>query len=211
MNTRIAKVDFPTAVVSKHSTREKSIRHGHPSTLHLWWARRFLTAYRAMLMALLLPDPCDAKCPEEFRTTAGGIVTQNTGMEYCTYEPTGKVRRRSAKGDPHLYWGFRQLGQLDKSRLPFGSPCSCKGSPSRRDTAGCRPLCRRRVDSAVEELFTNPPSGQLLLPGFKELMSFPRMDSIGCCGVELSRRQNHYEKGSSSLSCPDLGANRSRS
>jgi len=36
---RLAEVDFPIAVVSRHSAREKSIRHGHPSTLHLWWAR----------------------------------------------------------------------------------------------------------------------------------------------------------------------------
>ena len=35
----LAEVDFPIAAVSKHATREKSIRHGHPSTLHLWWAR----------------------------------------------------------------------------------------------------------------------------------------------------------------------------
>jgi len=41
---RLAEVDFPIAVVSKHSAREKSIRHGHPSTLHLWWARRPLAA-----------------------------------------------------------------------------------------------------------------------------------------------------------------------
>ena len=37
---RLAEVDFPIADVSKHAAREKSIRHGHPSTLHLWWARR---------------------------------------------------------------------------------------------------------------------------------------------------------------------------
>jgi len=43
----LAEVDFPIAVVSKHSAREKSIRHGHPSTLHLWWARRPLAACRA--------------------------------------------------------------------------------------------------------------------------------------------------------------------
>jgi len=67
---RLAEVDFPIAVVSKHSAREKSIRHGHPSTLHLWWARRPLAACRAMLMALLLPDPCDEHCPEEFKAQA---------------------------------------------------------------------------------------------------------------------------------------------
>jgi len=45
---RLAEVDFPIAVVSRHAAREKSIRHGHPSTLHLWWARRPLAACRAM-------------------------------------------------------------------------------------------------------------------------------------------------------------------
>ena len=60
---RLAEVDFPIAAVSKHAVREKSIRHGHPSTLHLWWARRPLASSRAMLMALLLPDPADPHCP----------------------------------------------------------------------------------------------------------------------------------------------------
>ena len=41
---RLGEVDFPIAVVSKHAAREKSIRHGHPSTLHLWWAPRLLAA-----------------------------------------------------------------------------------------------------------------------------------------------------------------------
>src|SRR5712691_10865293 len=67
---RLAEVDFPIAVVSKHAAREKSIRHGHPSTLHLWWARRPLAACRAMLMALLLPDPCGPHCPAEFKSKA---------------------------------------------------------------------------------------------------------------------------------------------
>lgn len=67
---RLAEVDFPIAAVSKHSAREKSVHRGHPSTLHLWWARRPLAACRAMLMALLLPDPCDENCPEEFKREA---------------------------------------------------------------------------------------------------------------------------------------------
>jgi adenine-specific DNA methylase len=67
---RLAEVDFPIAVVSKHAAREKSIRHGHPSTLHLWWARRPLASCRAMLLALLLPDPGDPHCPEEFKNGA---------------------------------------------------------------------------------------------------------------------------------------------
>ena len=73
---RLAEVDFPIAVVSKHSAREKSIRHGHPSTLHLWWARRPLAACRSMLLALLLPDPCDPHCPVEFKTKACALFQQ---------------------------------------------------------------------------------------------------------------------------------------
>ena len=71
---RLAEVDFPIAEVSRHAAREKSIRHGHPSTLHLWWARRPLASSRAVLMALLLPDPCDAHCPEAFKETARKLL-----------------------------------------------------------------------------------------------------------------------------------------
>ena len=76
---RLAEMDFPIAEVSKHAVREKSIRHGHPSTLHLWWARRPLASCRALLMALLLPDPCDAHCPEEFKSKARQILLDLNG------------------------------------------------------------------------------------------------------------------------------------
>ena len=58
---RLAEVDFPIAEVSRHAVREKSIRYGHPSTLHLWWTQRPLASSRAALTASLLPDPdpCD--------------------------------------------------------------------------------------------------------------------------------------------------------
>ncbi|MBI4527346.1 MAG: DUF1156 domain-containing protein [Deltaproteobacteria bacterium] len=76
---RLAEVDFPIAVVSKHAAREKSIRHGHPSTLHLWWARRPLAACRAILLGLLLPDPCDEHCPEEFEQKARELLPKVQG------------------------------------------------------------------------------------------------------------------------------------
>ena len=65
--------------MSKHSAREKSIRHGHPSTLHLWWARRPLAACRAMLLGLLLPDPCDPLCPEDFKKLARELLPKVQG------------------------------------------------------------------------------------------------------------------------------------
>src|ERR1700694_4535268 len=71
---RLIEVDFPIAAVSMHSAREKSIRHGHPATLHLWWARRPLAACRAIILSLLLPDPCDPSCPSEFKSKARTIL-----------------------------------------------------------------------------------------------------------------------------------------
>ena len=76
---RLAEVDFPIAVVSKHAAREKSIRHGHPSTLHLWWARRPLASCRAVLLGLLVPDPCDPACPEAFKRQARGLLPKTSG------------------------------------------------------------------------------------------------------------------------------------
>ena len=76
---RLAEVDFPIAEVSRHAAREKSIRHGHPSTLHLWWARRPLASSRAVLLALLMPDPCDPYCPPEFKTRARELLLEMRG------------------------------------------------------------------------------------------------------------------------------------
>ena len=77
---RLAEVDFPIAQVSRHAAREKSIRHGHPSTLHLWWARRPLASSRAVLLALLLPDPCDPLCPPEFKARARELLLRMLGL-----------------------------------------------------------------------------------------------------------------------------------
>ncbi|MEU2304854.1 DUF1156 domain-containing protein [Streptomyces misionensis] len=55
--TKLIEVSLPLEAINRESAREKSIRHGHPSTLHLWWARRPLAAARAMLFAQLVDDP----------------------------------------------------------------------------------------------------------------------------------------------------------
>jgi len=56
LSKRLIEVDFPIRKVSEESVREKNIRHGHISTLHIWWARRPLAASRATALAALLPD-----------------------------------------------------------------------------------------------------------------------------------------------------------
>ncbi len=88
---RLAEVDFPIAEVSKHSAREKSIRHGHPSTLHLWWARRPLAACRAVLLGLLWPDPCDPRCPEGFKQNVRELLPSVQGRVGPTDEDLRKA------------------------------------------------------------------------------------------------------------------------
>ena len=65
---KLIEVDLPLDAINAESAREKSIRHGHPSTLHLWWARRPLAACRAVIFASLVDDPGD--CTAEFPTVA---------------------------------------------------------------------------------------------------------------------------------------------
>jgi len=72
---RLIEVDLPIRRISEHARHEKSVRHGHISTLHLWWARRPLAACRGVLLAALLPDPADSRTPTAFCGAATAALT----------------------------------------------------------------------------------------------------------------------------------------
>ena len=123
---KLIEVALPLEDINRESAREKSIRHGHPSTLHLWWARRPLAACRAVLFAQLVDDP--SAHPDQFpteeeqkaeRERLHGIISRLVVWENIHDE---KLLQRSARGDP----------EVDR-REPAADP---------------RPVCRRRVDSA---------------------------------------------------------------
>jgi adenine-specific DNA methylase len=85
---RLIEVDLPIKRISAHARREKSIRHGHISTLHIWWARRPLAACRAVVCAALWPDPADDLCPESFRESARKLMRHWAGehLGLCSAE-----------------------------------------------------------------------------------------------------------------------------
>jgi len=89
---RLIEVDLPIKRISAHARREKSIRHGHISTLHIWWARRPLAACRSVLCAALWPDPADELTPETFREAARELMSdwarQHLGL--CSPESYGR-------------------------------------------------------------------------------------------------------------------------
>lgn len=85
---RLIEDSLPLAEISEYSAKEKSIRHGHISTLHLWWARRPLAAARAATMAALLPEPRD----ESERQLFHRLITESLDWELGK-EPQRQVDR----------------------------------------------------------------------------------------------------------------------
>ena len=82
---KLIEVALPIKEISAESVRDKSIRHGHISTLHLWWARRPLPVCRAVVFASLVPDPLDDNCPEAFQYAVEILL--NTGLGKIHYKP----------------------------------------------------------------------------------------------------------------------------
>jgi putative DNA methylase len=78
---RIIEAQMPLAKISAHSAREKSIRHGHLSTLHIWWARRPLAACRAAIFAALVPQPEDAKEAQRLQNFIGDLANWDNSID----------------------------------------------------------------------------------------------------------------------------------
>ena len=87
---KLIEVALPLEAINKASAREKSIRHGHPSTLHLWWARRPFAAARAVIFAQMVDDPSahpDLFPPRRSRIRSGSACSGSSRI-WCS----GKTR-----------------------------------------------------------------------------------------------------------------------
>ena len=82
---KLIEVALPIKEISAESVRDKSIRHGHISTLHLWWARRPLPVCRAIVFASLVPDPLDEHCPQAFKDAVSSILNPS-GNQVVQYQ-----------------------------------------------------------------------------------------------------------------------------
>jgi putative DNA methylase len=112
---KLIEVALPLEAINRESAREKSIRHGHPSTLHLWWARRPLAACRAVLFASLVDDP--SSHPEQFSTEDAQererqrlfriiedlVKWENSNNELVLERARAESANR-ARGVLHRYW-----------------------------------------------------------------------------------------------------------
>ncbi|MEB3886135.1 DUF1156 domain-containing protein [Lyngbya sp. CCY1209] len=111
---RLIEVDLPIKRISAHARREKSIRHGHISTLHIWWARRPLAACRAVVCAALWPDPADELCPRQFREEAARLM-----VEFAKKAAADKKLADSCETET---WNRWQVLAKPENRLDPGKP-----------------------------------------------------------------------------------------
>ena len=109
---KLIEVALPLEAINRESAREKSIRHGHPSTLHLWWARRPLAACRAVLFASLVDDP--SAHPDRFPTEADQEVERQR-----LFRLIEELVRWEATADPKILKAAR--GEIAAS-CPDGPP-----------------------------------------------------------------------------------------
>ena len=131
---KLIEVAIPLEAINAASAREKSIRHGHPSTLHLWWARRPLAACRAVLFAQLVDDPSSdvEKFPtheaqEAERKRLFGIMEELVQWENSTKEEVLELARaeirKSCGGElPPVYDPFSGGGSIPLEAQRLGLP-----------------------------------------------------------------------------------------
>jgi putative DNA methylase len=121
---KLIEVALPLEAINTASAREKSIRHGHPSTLHLWWARRPLAACRAVLFASLVDDP--SSHPDRFPTEEAqqrererlfGIIErlvkwENSTNEHVLREAREEILKHTNGNPPPVYDPFAGGGSI---------------------------------------------------------------------------------------------------
>lgn len=109
---RLIEVALPIQEISAESVRDKSLRHGHICTLHLWWARRPLAASRAVVFASLVPDPDDANCPTEFREAVVRLLKDQLPSILKAYR-----RGSNWINDPDPYRPYDGIPDTPRNRL----------------------------------------------------------------------------------------------
>ena len=124
MAKKLIEVSLPLEAINAASAREKSIRHGHPSTLHLWWARRPLAAARAVIWSSLVDDPSshpelfpteeDQKAERQrlFKILEKLVVWENSNNEKVLNEAKAEIMRWTNNDPPALLDPFAGGGAI---------------------------------------------------------------------------------------------------
>ncbi|MBY5371750.1 DUF1156 domain-containing protein [Rhizobium leguminosarum] len=131
---KLIEVAIPLEAINAASAREKSIRHGHPSTLHLWWARRPLAACRAVLFAQLVDDPSsnsdefptpeaqEAERKRLFKIIEDLVLWENSTNEEVLERARAEIRKSCGGVLPPVYDPFSGGGSIPLEAQRLGLP-----------------------------------------------------------------------------------------
>jgi putative DNA methylase len=131
---KLIEVAIPLEAINVASAREKSIRHGHPSTLHLWWARRPLAACRAILFAQLVDDPSshpdqfpthdeqEAERKRLFKIIEDLVLWENSTNEEVLERARAEIRKSCGGELPPVYDPFSGGGSIPLEAQRLGLP-----------------------------------------------------------------------------------------
>ena len=125
---KLIEVAMPIKEISAESVRDKSIRHGHISTLHLWWARRPLPVCRAVVFASLVPDPLDENCSQQFRDAVEIILgrANNPGDPYRPYDDIPYTAAIDKMEDTHRNRLMMFIGKFSDKYARIGDKTPAK-------------------------------------------------------------------------------------
>lgn len=131
MNKKLIEVAIPLQAINEASGREKSIRHGHPSTLHLWWSRKPLATTRAVLWASLVDDP--SAHPDRFPTDEAQARERSRLFKICE-----ELVKWENSNDPHVLDAARAKSKTrwDPNRSNFSThlPAADRFHSRRKDS-----------------------------------------------------------------------------
>lgn len=113
MKKKLIEVALPLEAINKASALEKSVRHGHPSTLHLWWARRPLAACRAVLFASLVDDPGDELERQRlFKLIEKLVDWENINNQPLLEQARAEILKSTGGNPPPIYDPFCGGGSI---------------------------------------------------------------------------------------------------
>ncbi|MGQ4809880.1 hypothetical protein NKDENANG_03316 [Candidatus Entotheonellaceae bacterium PAL068K] len=151
LRKKLIEVALPLEAMNREAAREKSIRHGHPSTLHLWWARRPLAACRAVLFAQLVDDPAsDPRYPTEAAASLKRAELFNLIEDLVKWENTNNpevIHRARAEIARCVAQRLIERGELEDETIVSGRDARPRGKAGAGVTAGeiVRMQCKPQV------------------------------------------------------------------
>ena len=161
---KLIEVDLPLDAINAESAKEKSIRKGHPSTLHIWWSRKPTASCRAVLFTSLVDDPID--CQEQFKTeeeqSAERERLHDIVRRLVRWDSTNETNRQNEELLASARWEIARSVARSRNEPPLDPEdrnavlAYLNDKFGSGSTVGVRPVLRRRFNSCSGTVGVRP-------------------------------------------------------